>query len=88
MCPLPLFCVKVVHIPGKFYLFRIYSFPVLIFQMFSCQQSFNFSTIILGCFWVGFWPELPKMDYSRKNQNRGGGFEDIEDIEFWGILKK
>ena len=27
----------------------------------------------LGCFWVGFWPELPEVGYSRKNPNRGWG---------------
>ena len=27
--------------------------------------------VILGCFWVGFWPELLKMGYSRENPNRG-----------------
>ena len=28
----------------------------------------------LGWFWVGFWPELPKVGCSRKNPNRDRGW--------------
>ena len=62
-----------VHIPGKCYWY------------WTCSSSsFKFSpifvsavTVILGCFcfWVGFWPGLPKMGYTRKNPNSGGSWE-------------
>ena len=48
--------VKVVHIPGQFYWYRLYSYRVKFSNVFVAAEI-----VILGCIWLVIWPKLPKM---------------------------
>ena len=58
------------------------------FQMFSQQQ-----TVILGCFWVTFWPELPKMfSILFENLNSDDMQDDASDmpmllLKYWEMVQ-